>query len=41
MGRRHELINSGYESKQGLHASDSGATELGIEWAEDPNSNSG
>ena len=41
MGRMLELFNSGQESKQGLHASDSGATELGVEWAEDQNSNSG
>ena len=37
MGWRPELFNSGYKNKQCLHASDSGATEWGIEWAEGPN----
>ena len=41
MGQRPKLFNSGSESKQGLHPPDSGATELGVEWAEDPNLSSG
>ena len=37
MGWGPEVFNSGNENKQGLHASDSGATEWGVEWTEGPN----